>query len=108
MTIEFLSTALLGISLVSGLVVEALKKMLDNTKIKYSSNILAVLTSIIISLIVSIVYVKLNAISITFPIIVKMLTLTFLSFLVTTIGYDKVIQTVKQFIKNDDVNKDNK
>lgn len=108
MKIEFLSTALLVISILTGLVVEGLKKLLDGTKVKYSSNILAVVVSVVISLASSIIYLCVNKIPFSGIIVVEVIVLMFLSFLVSTVGYDKVIQTIKQspLIKNDDSKKE--
>ena len=49
-TIEFLSTALLVISFITGLIVEAVKKILDSKNKKYSSNVLAIIVSVVVSL----------------------------------------------------------
>lgn len=109
---EFLGYALLGISIVTGLVVEALKRILDKTKIKYSSNVLAAIVSVVIALVASIIYAVLTEVPFSAKLVVEVLILMFLSFLVATIGYDKVIQTIKQFPsrKNneDDSNSDDK
>lgn len=108
MTIDFLVTALFGISTLTGLVVEGLKKLLDGTKIKYSSNILAVIVSIVISLVSSVIYLCVNKVPVDSTVVVEVVVLTFLSFLVSTVGYDKVIQTLKQtpLTKNKDSNED--
>lgn len=41
MPISFLTTALLIVSVITNLTVEGIKKLLDGTKVKYSSNVLA-------------------------------------------------------------------
>lgn len=41
MPISFLTTALLIVSVITNLTVEGIKKLLDRTKVKYSSNVLA-------------------------------------------------------------------
>lgn len=104
MTIEFLSVALLAISIITGLTVEALKKILDHTKLKYSSNVLAIIVSVVISLLSSIVYVVIKSVPFSAILVMQVVILMFLSFLVSTLGYDKVIQTIKQFLsrKNND------
>lgn len=105
MSLEFLATALLCISVVTGLTTEAIKKILDGTKIKYSSNVLAIIVSMVISIATSVVYVILNNMAFNRSVIFQMIVLVFLSFLVATLGYDKVIQTIKQFLsaKNKDI-----
>lgn len=96
MPINFLNIGILIVSLLTGLTVEGLKKILDETKIKYSSNILAVIVSVILSLIVCIVYLILNDIAFTLKISVQILIFMYLGFLVSTVGYDKVLQTFTQ------------
>ena len=64
MPISFLTTALLIVSVITNLTVEGIKKLLDGTKVKYSSNVLA--------------------------------AVMYLGFLISTVGYDKVIQMLKQ------------
>lgn len=111
MTLEFLSIALLAISIITSLTVEALKKMLDHTKFKYSSNLLAIIVSVVISVLSSIVYVVIKSIPFSATLVVQIVVLTFLSFLVSTIGYDKVMQTIKQFLSrknNNDTTDDTK
>ena len=110
MPVDFIATALLVISVITSLTVEALKRILDKTKLKYSSNLLAAIVSLVISLIASIVYVVIKAIPFSAILVVEIIILMFLSFLVSTIGYDKVIQTIKQFAahKNDNNNEEKK
>lgn len=96
MPINFLNIGILIVSLLTGLTVEGLKKILDETKIKYSSNMLAVIVSVILSLIISIVYLILNDITFTLKIGVQILIFMYLGFLVSTVGYDKVLQTFTQ------------
>ena len=75
MPISFLTTALLIVSVITNLTVEGIKKLLDGTKVKYSSNVLAAILSVLIACIVVLMY---------------------LGFLISTVGYDKVIQMLKQ------------
>lgn len=96
MPINFLNIGILIVSLLTGLTVEGLKKILDETKIKYSSNILAVIVSVILSLIICISYLILNDIAFTLKIVVQILIFMYLGFLVSTVGYDKVLQTFTQ------------
>jgi len=80
MPISFLTTALLIVSVITNLTVEGIKKLLDGTKVKYSSNVLAAVLSVLIACAVSVIY----------------LVLMYLGFLISTVGYDKVIQMLKQ------------
>lgn len=96
MPMNFLATALLLISIVTSLTVEGLKKVLDGTKIKYSSNVLAVIASVVISLGTSVVYLILNDIVFNVKVGAQIFVLMYLGFLVATVGYDKVAQLFDQ------------
>lgn len=96
MPISFMTTALLAVSLLTNLTVEGIKKLLDGTNAKYSSNILAAILSTILSGAVCVIYLIMNDIGFSMKIGVEIVVLMYLGFLVSTVGYDKVIQTIKQ------------
>lgn len=96
MPIYFLTTALLIVSLVTNLTVEGIKKLLDGTTVKYSSNVLAAASSVVISCAVCIIYLIMNDVAFSLKIGVEIVILMYLSFLVSTVGYDKVIQMITQ------------
>ena len=100
MPISFMTTALLAVSLLTNLTVEGIKKLLDGTNAKYSSNILAAILSIILSGAVCVIYLIMNDIGFSAKIGVEIVVLMYLGFLVSTVGYDKVIQTLKQLQTN--------
>lgn len=99
MPIEFLTAALLAVSLLTNATVEALKKIFSETQINYSSNLLAVIVSIIMSCAISAGYMILNGVPFSIQIGVQIVALTYLSFLVATIGYDKIIQMLAQIMQ---------
>lgn len=96
MNAQFLITALAAISVLTTLTVQAIKKLLDERKITYSSNALAAMVAIGMSLICSIAYCLYNTIFVNVQVVISILTLMFLSFLGSTVGYDKVTQLIKQ------------
>ena len=96
MPISFLTTALLGVSLLTNLTVEGIKKLLEGTDAKYSSNVLAAIISVCIAGASSAIYLIMNNIAFSMKISVEVVVLMYLSFLTSTVGYDKVIQMVKQ------------
>lgn len=98
MPITYLTPALLAVSVLTNLTVEAVKKILDQTKIRYSSNILAVIVSVVLSAAISIAYLLATKTTFSIMVAVEMIALMYLSFLVATVGYDKVMQTLKQII----------
>ena len=91
-----LISGLAGISVLTSLTVQALKKLLDEKQVKYSSNILAMIVSVVLTIIVSICYIIYTAIPVTPQVVITTIALTFLSFLTSTVGYDKVMQMLKQ------------
>ena len=94
MSISFILTALLIVSAITNLSVEGIKKLLDGSNVKYSSNILAAILSVVIACVVSVVYLIMTDTA--FKIGVEIAILMYLGFLVSTVGYDKVVQTLKQ------------
>lgn len=96
MPISFMTTALLVVSLLTSLTVEGIKKLLDETSVRYSSNILAAILSVILSAAVCVIYLIMYDIGFSLKIGVEIVVLMYLGFLVSTVGYDKVIQTIKQ------------
>lgn len=96
MPISFMTTALLVVSLLTNLTVEGIKKLLNESGKNYSSNALAAILSIVLSCGVCIVYLIMNDISFSMKIGVEIAVLMYLGFLVSTVGYDKVLQMLKQ------------
>lgn len=96
MPVTFLTTALLIVSLVTNLTVEGIKKLLDETSVKYSSNLLAVIVSVVVAGAVSAIYLIMNDIIFTLKIGVQIVVLMYLGFLIATVGYDKIIQMIGQ------------
>lgn len=100
MPIGFLASALLAVVLATNLTVEAVKKLLVESHIKYSSNLLAAIIAMVISLGITVIYVITNDIPIDTKIVVQGLVLMYLGFLVSTVGYDKVKQMLGQLLAN--------
>ena len=53
MTMEFLIVALFAVSLLTNLTVEGIKKLLDKKSVDYSSNVMAAVTAVVISVALS-------------------------------------------------------
>ena len=96
MDLSFLTTALIAVSLLTNLTVEGLKKLMDERGMTYSSNLLAAITSVIIAAAIFGGYMIMNDITFTIKIAVQIVVLMYLAFLSSTVGYDKIIQTLKQ------------
>ena len=96
MDLSFLTTALIAVSLLTNLTVEGLKKLMDERGMTYSSNLLAAITSVVIAAAIFGGYMIMNDIAFTIKIAVQIVVLMYLAFLSSTVGYDKIIQTLKQ------------
>lgn len=96
MSIEFLCFALLVVSILTNLTVQGIKSVLDKQGANYSANVMAAVTSVIISAAVSAAYLVWTETALNGKIAVELIALMYLSFLVATNGYDKVIQAIKQ------------
>ena len=92
----FYRKQLLIVSVITNLTVEGIKKLLDGTKVKYSSNVLAAILSVLIACAVSVIYLIMTDTVFTMKIGVEIVVLMYLGFLISTVGYDKVIQMLKQ------------
>ena len=91
--------ALGGLSVFTSLVVEGVKKLLDEKGKTYSPNLLAVIVSVVSTLIVSVLYIVYTATPFTAQIVVTIIALMIFSFLSSTVGYDKVKQLIEQITK---------
>ncbi len=96
MPISTMAAALLIVSVATNLTTEGLKKLLDNTKIKYSSNVLAAVMAAVIACALSVIYLVMTDAVFTMKTAVQIVILMYLGFLTATVGYDKVIQMIKQ------------
>ena len=89
-------TALIAVSLLTSLTVEGLKKLLSDAKKTYKPNVLAAIVSVCWAVLATVLYVIYFNVEVTSQVIVTGIALVILSFLCSTCGYDKVIQTLKQ------------
>ena len=92
---EFVSegTILLALcSVLTGLIVEAIKKLKDVEK----PNVVAAIVSVIVGLAVSVSWVLISKIAVSVEVILFVIALIVLSWLCSMLGYDKVIQTIAQ------------
>jgi len=95
----FLLTALALISVLTSLTVEAIKKILNEKKVEYSSNLLAVIVSTILTVALCVGYTLYFGEPFTIQKVIIMIALTFLSFLSATVSFDKVKQALQQIGK---------
>lgn len=95
----FLLSALALISVLTSLTVEAIKKILNEKQVEYSSNLLAVIVSTILTVALCVGYTLYFGEPFTVQKVIIMIALTFLSFLSATVGYDKVKMLIEQMGK---------
>lgn len=92
----YLFVALAVISAFTTLATEGVKKLLDEAGKKYAPNLLAAIVAVVFTVVVGICYVVYTATPITGKLIVEIIAMVFLSFLCSTVGFDKVKQTILQ------------
>lgn len=94
-----LQTFFLGLmitSTLSGLVTEAIKKILTEQNKSYHANTLAGIVASVLSIAISVGYILVTNAGFTIQTIIYSIALVFLSWLCAMVGYDKVAQTIAQ------------
>lgn len=96
MSLELFLTALLVVSIFTGLFTQGLKILLDEAGWKYKANLLAGAVAIVLAVFVGIAYQILAEAAITDKMMVYLIALVLLSWLSAMVGYDKVVQAISQ------------
>ena len=96
MKAEILMSGLMIVSVLTTLTTQAIKSLMGDRK--YSSNVIAAIVSVVLSLFVSIGYMVFTETAFSAQLVVAIIALMYLSFLAATVGYDKVMQAIKQII----------
>ena len=96
MSMEFFLMLLIGASVFTALVTEAVKKMMDEYGKTYKSNILAGVVSVVLSVLVGAGYMVMTEAQINAKMAVILIALVLLSWLCAMVGYDKVMQAISQ------------
>lgn len=97
---EVFLMGLLIVSTLTGLVTEAIKKMLAERNAKYYANALACIVSTVLSIAIGVGYMIMTEITFNAQIVVCMVALVFMSWLCAMVGYDKVIGQFKSLKKD--------
>ena len=96
MTVE-LFLILLGIlAAVTSLITEGLKKFLDSLKVSYASNVLVLVVAVVVGGVGTAVFYMWNDFAWTSLNIICMFLMMVANWLCAMLGYDKVVQTIKQ------------
>lgn len=99
MTFQTALFMLLIVATMTGLVTEAVKKVLQESNVSYKSNLLAGGVAVALSVAVGGGYMILTETALNAQMAVYLIALVFLSWLSAMVGYDKVVQTITQFKK---------
>lgn len=99
MNFEIALMLLLVVATMTGLVTEAVKKVLQEGNVSYKPNLLAGLVSVALSVGVGAAYIVLTESVLNARMGVYLIALVFLSWLSAMVGYDKVVQTIAQLRK---------
>ncbi len=89
-----LMVTLLGVSIVTGLLTQGVKVVLDELNISYKSNILAGIVSVLVGLFTFVL--SQDGIEWTFSMVISLIAFIVASWLCAMLGYDKVVQTLTQ------------
>ena len=100
MTVQTFLILLSMFSLIVGLITQALKKLLDSLSASYSSNVVAVIVSAVVGIGGTAVYYIIAGIPFSAVNIICMLLMGVATAVGAMVGYDKVIQTIKQIVEN--------
>lgn len=85
------------ISILTTLTTECIKTLFKRSKVDYVSNIIAVIVAIILSGVICVIYPYImNGTPIDAQLIFKAVIMAFFAVLTATLGYDKVMQALKQ------------
>ena len=95
MTLEVFLILLMAVSVFTSLTVEAIKKFVGE-EYKASSNIVAGITAVVLGIAIGVCYCILAKVVFTAQIVIILIMLVFLSWLCAMVGYDKVVQAIKQ------------
>lgn len=96
MNIAIFVALLVVFSAVTSLLTETCKKLLDDTTITYSSNVLVVIIACIVGIFGTGIYYVLSGITFNLVNIICMPLMGLATSVGSMVGYDKVIQTIKQ------------
>lgn len=96
MTINAFLVLLTGFATITSLVTEAVKKFLDGSKIKYASNIVVLISAVVVGGLGMVFFYLVNEIEFILPNIIGIILMVASNWLVAMLGYDKVVQAIHQ------------
>lgn len=96
-SLQIFLLGLLIVSTLTGLVTEAVKKILTEYGKNYYANTLSGFIAFLLSTAVGVFYALMMNIEFTTQTVISIIALIFMSWLCAMVGYDKVIQAINQF-----------
>lgn len=96
MTIQLFLIILTIVSTISSIITEGIKTFLQKENIHFSSNILATIVAVIVGVGGTIIYYIFGGIEFTCINIICVILMGLASSLASMLGYDKIVQTIKQ------------
>lgn len=96
MTISLFLTLIVTLAMAVSLLTEAVKKSFEGTKVKYSSNVLVLIVSVIVGVGGTALTYLFLGIPFTAPNIVCMVLMAIAVWVGAMLGYDKVLQMIEQ------------
>lgn len=96
---ELFITGLFGVSVLTTLCVEAIKKLIGDKP--HNSNLIAAITATVLSICVAVGYVLYNGVPITIQIIIATVAFAFFSWLASMTSFDKVKQLINNLISKE-------
>ena len=96
MTVELFMSMLFAVSVLNGLMTEAVKNVFDEFEKTYSSNIIAGVVSICISGFVCYSHAMFSGVETNHLLFITYIAFVVMSWVCAMVGYDKVMQAIKQ------------
>lgn len=96
MSVTLFITLLMAFSLITSICTEGCKKLFDSVGIKYSSNVIVFIIACIVGVLGTGIYYVIFSIEFNIVNIICMFLMGISSTVGAMIGYDKVVQTIKQ------------
>lgn len=94
MNIDFEILAI--ISVLTTLTTQAIKKLMDKASVNYASNLIAIISAVVLSVVIVIVRPLVNGVPFTPQLIYNGVVMAFFGVLSACLGYDKLVQLLKQ------------
>jgi len=84
------------ISIITALTTECTKRILNSMGIKYVSNIIAVISSVVISAVMCVIKPLVDGAELSAGLVLNGVIMAFFAVLAAMLGYDKIIQSLKK------------